>query len=87
MHDIQVDEFREAEKEARKKGLHFGLIDISDATSMRPDAHPDQYGLIYNKNVKVIDCVHWCLPGAIDTWNEFLFYKMKQAIHRTSTSI
>ncbi|XLR46164.1 protein trichome birefringence-like 19 [Arachis hypogaea] len=88
MHHAQVDEFREAEKEARKKGLHFGLIDISDATSLRPDAHPDKYGLIYNKNVKVVDCVHWCLPGAIDTWNEFLFYKMKQAINKkTSTSI
>ncbi|QHN81076.1 hypothetical protein HN51_057942 [Arachis hypogaea] len=87
MHHAQVDEFREAEKEARKKGLHFGLIDISEAMSLRPDAHPDKYGLIYNKNVKVVDCVHWCLPGAIDTWNEFLFYKMKQAINKTSTSI
>ncbi|XP_016167929.1 protein trichome birefringence-like 19 [Arachis ipaensis] len=74
-------------RKLEKKGLHFGLIDISEATSLRPDAYPDKYGLIYNKNVKVVDCVHWCLPGAIDTWNEFLFYKMKQAINKTSTSI
>lgn len=30
---IQAEEF----KEARKKGLGFGLIDISDVMAMRPD--------------------------------------------------
>ena len=77
MHHMQVEEFRAAEKDARKKGLHFGLIDITDAMAMRPDGHPDKYGRLYNKDVKVIDCVHWCLPGPVDTWNEFLLYMMK----------
>ncbi|MED6112010.1 hypothetical protein PIB30_057766 [Stylosanthes scabra] len=77
-HDVQVEEFREAEKEARKKGLQFGLIDVSDAMAMRPDGHPGKYGhLYYSNNAKVTDCVHWCLPGPVDTWNEFLLYLLK----------
>ncbi|XP_061342694.1 protein trichome birefringence-like 19 [Gastrolobium bilobum] len=77
LHEIQKEEFTEAEKEARKKGLHFGLIDITDAMLMRPDGHPHKYGHSLDKNVSVNDCVHWCMPGPIDTWNEFLLYMMK----------
>ena len=84
LYHIQVEEFRAAEKEARKKRLHFGLIDISDAMAMRPDGHPDKYGHLYNKNAKVIDCVHWCLPGPVDTWNEFLLYMMKLEVEKHS---
>ncbi|OIV95233.1 hypothetical protein TanjilG_21623 [Lupinus angustifolius] len=76
-YQIQMEEFEVAEKEARKKGLHFGLIDITEAMITRADAHPSRYGHTFNKNKKVNDCVHWCLPGPIDTWNEFLLYMMK----------
>ena len=70
---IQAEEF----KEARKKGLGFGLIDISDVMAMRSDGHPCRYGKVVDKNVTINDCVHWCMPGPIDTWNEFLLYVMK----------
>jgi len=39
--------------------------------------HPSRYGKVVDKNVTVSDCVHWCMPGPIDTWNEFLIYVMK----------
>lgn len=77
LYQIQVEEFTVAEKEARKKGLHFGLIDITEAMVIRPDGHPSGYGHMIDKNKKVNDCVHWCLPGPADTWNEFLLYMMK----------
>ena len=70
---IQAEEF----KEARKKGLGFGLIDISDVMAMRSDGHPCRYGKVVDKNVTINDCVHWCMTGPIDTWNEFLLYVMK----------
>ncbi|KAE9594506.1 hypothetical protein Lal_00001220 [Lupinus albus] len=77
LYQIQVEEFRAAEKEGRKKGLNFGLIDISEVMSMRPDGHPNRYGNVNGTNKKINDCVHWCLPGPVDTWNEFLLYMMR----------
>lgn len=79
MNRIQLEEFGIAEKEARKKGLHFGLIDITEAMAMRPDGHPGRYGRVVDKRVRVNDCVHWCLPGPVDTWNEFLLHVMNLA--------
>ncbi|KAK7302938.1 hypothetical protein RJT34_13835 [Clitoria ternatea] len=77
VYQIQMEEFAEAEKEARKEGLNFGLslIDITDAMVMRPDGHPGRYRSV--GNVKINDCVHWCLPGPVDTWNEILLYVMR----------
>ncbi|WVY93541.1 hypothetical protein V8G54_032629 [Vigna mungo] len=70
LHEIQVEEFNAA----REKGLRFGLIDVTDAMVTRADGHPSKFK---PGNKKVNDCVHWCLPGAVDTWNEFLLYLMK----------
>ncbi|KAK7290382.1 hypothetical protein RIF29_04771 [Crotalaria pallida] len=86
-YEIQVEEFTKAEKEARKKGLHFGLIDITEAMAIRPDGHPSRYGHVFNKKKKVNDCVHWCLPGPIDTWNEFLLYMIKLESEKRSYNL
>ncbi|XP_027338154.1 protein trichome birefringence-like 19 [Abrus precatorius] len=77
LHHIQVEEFAVAEKEGRKKGLYFGMIDITDPMAMRPDGHPNRYGKVVDKTVTINDCVHWCMPGPVDSWNEFLLYMMK----------
>ncbi|TKY71837.1 trichome birefringence 19 [Spatholobus suberectus] len=77
LYQIQVEEFSAAEKEAREKRLRFGLIDITDAMAMRADAHPSRFRRAGDTNLKVNDCVHWCLPGPMDTWNEFLLFVMK----------
>ncbi|KAI4352289.1 hypothetical protein L6164_006556 [Bauhinia variegata] len=73
----EVEVFRAEEKEARKRGLQFWLIDISELMMLRPDGHPNKYGRSRDKNMTVNDCVHWCIPGPIDTWNEFLLHMMK----------
>ncbi|KAF1862996.1 hypothetical protein Lal_00018840 [Lupinus albus] len=75
----QVNEFIEAEKKARKRGLKFLMINTTEIMLRRPDGHPNNYvyGYSKNKNVTNNDCVHWCLPGPIDTWNEFLLYMLK----------
>ncbi|KAK7306545.1 hypothetical protein VNO77_44492 [Canavalia gladiata] len=78
LHQIQVEEFEAAEKEeGRGKGLQFGLLDITDPMAMRPDGHPGRYGKVVDKNVTINDCVHWCMPGPVDTLNEFLLYTIK----------
>ncbi|XP_058179253.1 protein trichome birefringence-like 19 [Rhododendron vialii] len=76
MYSIQVEEFRAAEREGRKKGLKFGLLDISEAMSLRPDGHPNRYGHWPHEKIRRPDCLHWCLPGPIDIWNEILLHMM-----------
>lgn len=76
MYSIQVEEFRAAESEGRKKGLKFGLLDISEAMSLRPDGHPNRYGHWPHEKIRRPDCLHWCLPGPIDIWNEILLHMM-----------
>lgn len=73
----QVDEFRTAEREGRKRGLKFMLLDVFEAMGMRPDGHPNHYGHPQNKKEAMADCLHWCLPGPIDSWNEFLLHMLK----------
>ncbi|PRQ53191.1 putative PMR5 domain, PC-Esterase [Rosa chinensis] len=75
---IQLEEFRTAEKEGRKKGLKYRLLDTTQATLLRPDGHPSRYGHWPEENVTLYnDCVHWCLPGPIDTWGDFLLEMLK----------
>ncbi|KAL1361077.1 hypothetical protein HN51_006441 [Arachis hypogaea] len=75
---IQLEEFKVAEKEARKKGLRLRLLDTTQATLLRPDGHPSRFGHWPNENVTLYnDCVHWCLPGPIDTWSDFLLEMLK----------
>ncbi|KAJ0960743.1 hypothetical protein J5N97_001392 [Dioscorea zingiberensis] len=74
----QMEEFRAAEKEANKRGLKFKLLDISEAMQLRPDGHPSHYAHLIDVNIsKYSDCVHWCLPGPVDTWNDFLLHTLK----------
>ncbi|KAI8030786.1 Protein trichome birefringence-like 19 [Camellia lanceoleosa] len=73
----QVEELRAAEIEGRKKGLKFRILDTTEAMVMRPDGHPNHYGHGPNDNKTLADCVHWCMPGPIDTWNEFLLQMLK----------
>ncbi|XP_022772051.1 protein trichome birefringence-like 19 [Durio zibethinus] len=75
---IQMEEFRIAEREGRKKGKRYRLMDTTQVTLLRPDGHPSRYGHWPHENVTLYnDCVHWCLPGPIDTWNDFLLQMLK----------
>ncbi|KAK7295594.1 hypothetical protein RJT34_18504 [Clitoria ternatea] len=82
----QVKEFRAAKKKARKRGLKFLMLNTTEIMMWRPDGHPNNYvyGHTENHNVTYNDCVHWCLPGPVDTWNEFLFYMLKMEIQKSS---
>ncbi|GKV24293.1 hypothetical protein SLEP1_g33920 [Rubroshorea leprosula] len=43
----------------------FRLLDITQMSEFRADAHPASAG-----GKKHDDCMHWCLPGITDTWND-----------------
>ncbi|XP_012088141.2 protein trichome birefringence-like 19 [Jatropha curcas] len=77
----QVEEFRVAKREGGKRGLKFRLLDTTQAMLLRADGHPSRYGHWPHENVTLYnDCVHWCLPGPIDTWNDFLLEMLKMEL-------
>ncbi|KAG9132711.1 hypothetical protein Leryth_027719, partial [Lithospermum erythrorhizon] len=75
----QVEEFKVAQRQGKIKGLRYRLLDTTQAMLLRPDGHPSRYGHWPNGNVTLYnDCVHWCLPGPIDTWSDFLLDMLKR---------
>ncbi|CAL5325976.1 unnamed protein product [Camellia sinensis] len=85
-YEAQIGEFWEAKREGRERGLKFRLLDTTEAMAMRPDGHPNYNGQSPRGNVSVADCVHWCLPGPIDTWNELLLQMLKRERAESSDS-
>lgn len=81
MHEKQVNGFNLAMKKARNRSKLI-LMDITDAFQYRHDGHPGPYrSPDLNKITKrgadgrapPQDCLHWCMPGPVDTWNELVF--------------
>ncbi|KAH7846178.1 hypothetical protein Vadar_010845 [Vaccinium darrowii] len=75
---VEVEEFLAARSEGKKRGLDFKLLDITEAMRPRPDGHPNHFGQPPEMRFRLFsDCLHWCLPGPIDLWNELLLQIMK----------
>ncbi|KAK6137349.1 hypothetical protein DH2020_028909 [Rehmannia glutinosa] len=77
LRDIELEEFEKASIKASENGVNFRLLDVSPLSLLRPDGHPGPYRFFQpfakDKYAKVIsDCLHWCLPGPIDSWNDIL---------------
>ncbi|KAI4351478.1 hypothetical protein L6164_005844 [Bauhinia variegata] len=56
--------------EGALKGTKIKILDITAISQLRDDAHMSRYTIRGTKNAS--DCLHWCLPGIPDTWNELL---------------
>ncbi|XP_021763496.1 protein trichome birefringence-like 19 [Chenopodium quinoa] len=78
VYTAQMEAFKEAQSVAQQRGLKFELIDMTRLMLVRPDGHPSVYGRPAKMNgIWPSDCVHWCLPGPIDSWNDFLLEMLK----------
>lgn len=54
------------------------LLDVTGLSAYRIDGHPSIYGKKPgNRNSKIQDCSHWCLPGVPDMWNEILYFHLQ----------
>ncbi|XP_047180121.1 protein trichome birefringence-like 16 [Vigna umbellata] len=53
------------------KGTGVKLLDITALSQLRDEAHISRFSITAKPGVQ--DCLHWCLPGVPDTWNEVLF--------------
>ncbi|EAZ03413.1 hypothetical protein OsI_25553 [Oryza sativa Indica Group] len=65
--------------------VRIEVLDVTKLASMRPDGHPGVYmnrdpfangGVDEQKLVS--DCLHFCLPGPVDTFNEILVQLLKR---------
>ncbi|KAL8170275.1 hypothetical protein V2J09_022079 [Rumex salicifolius] len=53
------------------KGTKVKFLDITAISNLRDEAHISRYSIKHTPGLQ--DCLHWCLPGIPDTWNELLF--------------
>ncbi|KAA8529532.1 hypothetical protein F0562_033669 [Nyssa sinensis] len=92
MRNIEVEEVEAVKGNSEQlEGLRLVALDITKLSLMRPDGHPGPYMYAFpfaNGIAERVqnDCVHWCLPGPVDTWNEILLDVMKRWDSREAQS-
>ncbi|KAI8024512.1 Protein trichome birefringence-like 26 [Camellia lanceoleosa] len=77
MRNIELEEFEKVAAMGSAQGMSLKLLDTTRLSLLRPDGHPGVYRQFQpfaaDKNAKVQnDCLHWCLLGLIDSWNELV---------------
>ncbi|WCJ27984.1 TRICHOME BIREFRINGENCE-LIKE 35 [Euphorbia peplus] len=63
-------------------GSKVTVLNITQLSEYRKDGHPSIYRKFWEalrpeqlaKPSTYSDCIHWCLPGVPDVWNELLFH-------------
>ncbi|KAG6504581.1 protein trichome birefringence-like 33 isoform X2 [Zingiber officinale] len=68
----------------RRSRVPVTLLNITQLSEYRKDAHTQiykkQWGPLSRAQLadpqSYADCIHWCLPGLPDTWNELLYAKI-----------
>ncbi|MCO5554046.1 hypothetical protein L7F22_007572 [Adiantum nelumboides] len=65
---IQIEEFQKATAQVDDIS-RLKLLNVTYSAYLRPDGHPGPYR-IRHLNEPANDCLHWCLPGPIDMWNQ-----------------
>lgn len=56
--------------ESAVRGTQVKMLDITALSHLRDEAHKSHYSIKGTSGGS--DCLHWCLPGIPDTWNEIL---------------
>lgn len=69
--EVLQDESSDPVVESGVKGTRVKILDITAISQLRDEGHISQYSLKASTGVQ--DCLHWCLPGIPDTWNELLY--------------
>ncbi|CAN4118192.1 unnamed protein product [Withania somnifera] len=66
----------------RKMKVPITVLNVTQLSEYRIDGHTSIYGELQGKlltdeqradPLHFADCIHWCLPGVPDTWNQLLF--------------
>lgn len=65
----------------KARGLNVHMLNITQLSEYRKEGHPSIYRKQWNNLTQeqisnpnsYADCIHWCLPGVPDVWNELLY--------------
>lgn len=60
--------------QAAVRGTRVRLLDITALSQLRDECHISRFSFKSSKGR--YDCLHWCLPGIPDTWNEMLYAQL-----------
>ncbi|KAG1327000.1 protein ALTERED XYLOGLUCAN 4-like [Cocos nucifera] len=78
LRNIQLEELERIKQREMVGKRKFGLLDVTKAMMFRADGHP---GSNWDKRwTTANDCLHWCLPGPIDMWNDLLLQILKKEL-------
>lgn len=66
--------------ELKTRGVNVQMLNITQLSEYRKEGHPSIYRKQWEplteeqiaKPSTYADCIHWCLPGVPDVWNELL---------------
>ncbi|CAL5043598.1 unnamed protein product [Urochloa decumbens] len=67
-----------ARRRRQRWGVRFEALDVTRMATMRPDGHPGPYLFAHSYDLRPVpetvanDCLHWCAPGLVDTFNDML---------------
>ncbi|XP_062178688.1 xyloglucan O-acetyltransferase 1-like [Phragmites australis] len=84
MRDIVYDEAKAAKaRSGDGSAVSIEVLDVTTLAAMRPDGHPSVYMIrdpfANGAQEKMMsDCLHFCLPGPVDTFNEILLQLLRK---------
>ncbi|KAF7021054.1 hypothetical protein CFC21_034065 [Triticum aestivum] len=67
---ISLNRSEDTDAEGAVMGTRVRLLDVTALSRLRDEGHISRYSIKATQGIQ--DCLHWCLPGVPDTWNEIL---------------
>ncbi|PIM99244.1 hypothetical protein CDL12_28261 [Handroanthus impetiginosus] len=68
------DESSDPVVEGAVRGTKVKILDITALSELRDEGHISRYSIKASDGIN--DCLHWCLPGIPDAWNELLYAQL-----------
>ncbi|XP_020098215.1 protein trichome birefringence-like 26 isoform X3 [Ananas comosus] len=74
MRGVEIEEVEKALAVGTQNGTRIRLLDTYHLSLLRPDGHPGPYFRFHPDMGKWTqnDCVHWCMPGPVEAWNDIV---------------
>ncbi|WOG82093.1 hypothetical protein DCAR_0101254 [Daucus carota subsp. sativus] len=72
--EVKQDKSSDSVVESAVKSTRVKILDITAISQLRDEAHMSRYSR--KRSDGVHDCLHWCLPGVPDVWNEILYAQL-----------
>lgn len=79
--DSDLPTMQMVERTIARLGSKVNVLNITQLSEYRKDGHPSIYRKFWEAltperladPASYSDCIHWCLPGVPDVWNELLY--------------